>query len=88
LDMALLTLTMTVSTYLTGWGLDHTGLGVRSITSILGLTFLVPGIAWSFHLWRLGKSGLALPPLPPVERISTGGQPGPETSVPPRLGSR
>lgn len=83
LDMALLTLTMTVSTYLTGWGLDHTRLGVRSITSILGLTFLVPGIAWSFHLWRLGKGGLALPPLPPVERISTGGQPGPETSVPP-----
>jgi MFS family permease len=50
LDMALLTITLSLSTYLTGWGLDHTGLSARTIAAILGATFIIPGIAWSLYL--------------------------------------
>jgi len=46
LEMALLTLTMSVSTYLTGWGVDYPGLGARRMATVLGLAFMVPGIAW------------------------------------------
>ena len=46
LEMALLTLTMSVSTYVTGWGVDYPGLGARRMATILGLAFAVPGIAW------------------------------------------
>jgi MFS family permease len=54
LDMALLTLAMPLSTYLTGWGLDH-GMNVRSLTTVLGAVFLVPGVAWLTHLrWSSG----------------------------------
>ena len=46
LEMALLTLTMSVSTYVTGWGVDYPGLGARRMATVLGLAFMVPGIAW------------------------------------------
>jgi hypothetical protein len=46
LDMALLTLSMSVSTYLTGWGIDHAGLSARQMAVLLGLAFMIPGILW------------------------------------------
>ncbi|HLF82644.1 MAG TPA: hypothetical protein VI837_00555, partial [Blastocatellia bacterium] len=46
LEMALLTLTMSVSTYVTGWGVDYPGLGARPMATVLGLAFAVPGIGW------------------------------------------
>src|SRR5262249_20649611 len=46
LEMALLTLTMSLSTYLTGLGVDHPALGARRMAMALGLAFTVPGVAW------------------------------------------
>lgn len=46
LEMALLTLTMSVSTYVTGWGVDYPGLGARRMATVLGIAFAVPGLAW------------------------------------------
>ncbi|MFY9569982.1 MAG: MFS transporter [Blastocatellia bacterium] len=46
LEMALLTLTMSVSTYATGWGVDYAGLGARRMATVLGLAFMIPGVAW------------------------------------------
>ena len=46
LEMALLTLTMSVSTFVTGLGVDYPGLGARRMATVLGLAFAVPGIAW------------------------------------------
>ena len=46
LEMAVLTLTMSISTYVTGWGVDYPGLGARRMATILGLAFMVPGVAW------------------------------------------
>jgi MFS family permease len=46
LELAMLTLTMSLSTYFTGWGIDHAGLSPRQMATILGVAFLVPGVAW------------------------------------------
>jgi len=46
LEMALLTLTMSVSTYVTGLGVDYPGLGARRMATVLGFAFAVPGLAW------------------------------------------
>src|SRR5258706_7142134 len=46
LEMALLTLTMSVSTYVTGLGVDYPGLGARRMATVLGLAFAAPGVAW------------------------------------------
>jgi predicted MFS family arabinose efflux permease len=46
LEQSLLTLAMAVSTYLTGWSLDHAGLSAQQVATLLGLGFLIPGIAW------------------------------------------
>ncbi|HZM91547.1 MAG TPA: MFS transporter [Blastocatellia bacterium] len=46
LEMALLTLTMSISTYVTGLGVDYPDLGPRGMATILGLAFAVPGIGW------------------------------------------
>ena len=48
LELAMVTLTMSLSTYLTGWGLDYRGFSPRQMAMILGFAFLVPGIAWLF----------------------------------------
>src|SRR5437879_3178598 len=45
LEMALLTLTMSVSTYVTGWGVDYPGLGARRMATVLVLAFAVSGVA-------------------------------------------
>jgi MFS family permease len=46
LEMALLTLTMSVSTYLTGWALDSAGFSPRRVATLLGIAFIIPGIIW------------------------------------------
>jgi hypothetical protein len=46
LDMAFVTLTMSISTYLTGYGLDTAALSARLIAAILGGAFLIPGLLW------------------------------------------
>ena len=46
LEMGFLTLAMSLSTYATGWGLDHAHLSARQMAAILGLAFLIPGVAW------------------------------------------
>jgi len=56
LEMALLTLTMSVSTYLTGLGVDYPGLGARRMATALGLAFTAPGIAWLMLQKKLDKS--------------------------------
>jgi predicted MFS family arabinose efflux permease len=52
LELALLTLSMSLSTYLTGLALDRYGLAPRSAAALLGLVFLAPGLAWvSIQPW-------------------------------------
>ena len=45
-DIALQTLTMSVSTWATGFGLDHLGLSPRALMGILSATMLVPAFGW------------------------------------------
>jgi MFS family permease len=59
LEMALLTLTMSASTYLTGYGLDYAGLGPRQMAAILGLAFLIPGTLWLVLQRRLDRGEAA-----------------------------
>jgi Na+/melibiose symporter-like transporter len=80
LEIALLTLSMSVSTYFTGYGLDHAGLSARQMATILGIAFVIPGVAW-FLLQRW---------LDKAEASDTGralsiieAEPATETSVPP-----
>ena len=78
LEMALLTLTMSVSTYVTGWGVDYPGLGARRMATILGLAFAIPGIGWlMLQRWldRGESAGCAYPQME-VEPVT-------ETSYPP-----
>jgi MFS family permease len=56
IEQSLLTLAMAVSTYLTGWSLDHAGLSPRQAASLLGAAFLIPGILWWMIQRRLDKS--------------------------------
>ena len=42
----MLTLAMSVSTYLTGWGIDQAGLSPRRMAILLGVAFMIPGIGW------------------------------------------
>jgi len=59
LEMALLTLTMSVSTYVTGLGVDYPGLGARKMTMALGLAFAVPGVAWLMLQKKLDRGDQA-----------------------------
>jgi len=52
LDNTFLTLAMSLSTYMTGWGLDH-GIGPRALAAALGAIFVLPGIGWCIHLRHL-----------------------------------
>jgi hypothetical protein len=77
LEMALLTLTMSVSTYVTGWGVDYPGLGARRMATVLGLAFAVPGVAWLLlQRWLDRSDSSRLQPLREVEPVT-------ETSYPP-----
>jgi MFS family permease len=78
LEMALLTLTMSVSTYVTGWGVDHPNLGARRMATVLGLAFAVPGVLW-LMLQRWLDRGEAVPRVVPL--LEAG--PATESSYPP-----
>jgi MFS family permease len=58
LELALVTLTMSVSTYLTGWAVDFGGMGPRRVAMLLGLSFLIPGAGWLMIQGRLNRSEL------------------------------
>jgi len=60
IELALLTLTMSLSTWLTGWGVDHAGVGARSMATVLGVVFLAPGLAWWAIQRRLDRSDATL----------------------------
>ena len=78
LEMALLTLTMSISTYVTGLGVDYPGLGARRMATILGLAFAVPGIGWlMLQRWLDRGDSIVRPhPVVEVEQVT-------ETSLPP-----
>jgi predicted MFS family arabinose efflux permease len=57
LEMALLTLTMSVSTFVTGWGVDYPGLGARRMATILGVAFMLPGFSWLMLQKWLDRDG-------------------------------
>lgn len=80
LDMALVTLAMSVSTYATGWGLDHLGLRPRTMAMLLGLAFLIPGAVWLCLQRWFDKSDTKLTEQARA-RIET--QPATESSFPP-----
>jgi predicted MFS family arabinose efflux permease len=80
LEMALLTLTMSVSTYLTGWGIDHAGLSARQMAMLLGLAFMIPGVGWYLlQRWLDASEGS----LVHVETQVISQEPASETSFPP-----
>lgn len=73
IEMAMVTLTMAASTYLTGWGLDYAGLGPRAMAAILGLSFLVPGFVYVLILGWLGREEAAEPdPSSPSVQVEPG----------------
>ena len=77
LEMALLTLTMSISTYVTGWGVDHPDLGARRMATFLGLAFAIPGIIWlMLQRWLDRADSLPVP-------LVIEGDPVTETSYPP-----
>ncbi|HUK90163.1 MAG TPA: MFS transporter [Blastocatellia bacterium] len=78
LDMALLTLAMSLSTYLTGWGMDHLGLSERTLAAIMGGVFVIPGFGWVLYMIKTGRKDRRL--LVPAQGIES---PAPETSFPP-----
>ena len=78
LDMALLTLAMSLSTYLTGWGMDHLGLSERTLAAIMGGVFVIPGFGWILYMIKTGRKDRRL--IVPAQGIES---PAPETSFPP-----
>ena len=50
-EMALLTLVLSISTYLTGAALDR-GTDPRTVTAVLALLFLLPGTIWTIYAKR------------------------------------
>jgi predicted MFS family arabinose efflux permease len=80
LDMALVTLAMSVSTYATSWGLDHVGLSPRAMAMLLGLAFLIPGAVWFLLQRWLDESDAKRGELAAV-RIEA--EPARQTSFPP-----
>jgi hypothetical protein len=47
-DLGLFTLTLSISAYATGYGLDHSGLGPRVLMGILAASVTLPAAAWAF----------------------------------------
>ncbi|MEO8434048.1 MAG: MFS transporter [Pyrinomonadaceae bacterium] len=54
-ELALLTLTMAASNYITGEMLDRFGYSPRTITIAIGIVFIIPGIIWLATERRWGK---------------------------------
>jgi MFS family permease len=54
-ELALVTLIASAATYLTAYGLDELKLSARTAASLLGLLFIVPGVAWWLMEGRLSS---------------------------------
>lgn len=54
-EWALVTLTMAVSSYLTGRAIDAPGADPRAVARTLGAVFLIPGLAWTASQFILGR---------------------------------
>ena len=70
-ELALLTLTMAFSNYLTGELLDRFQISPRKVTMAIGIFFLLPGIAWfvTQRWWDSDKAREAdHPELSPVHQ--------------------
>jgi MFS family permease len=68
-ELALVTLTSSASSFLTGRALDA-GTSPRSVSLWLGALFFVPGVLWLLILSRWKESGA--PPSPPDQTVSAG----------------
>jgi MFS family permease len=66
-ELALVTLTSSISSYLTAVALDRFGWPPRTMAFALGLMFCVPGLLWLLMLsrWRLSDAPLEQPALTP-----------------------
>ncbi|PYP87628.1 MAG: MFS transporter [Blastocatellia bacterium AA13] len=62
LEQALLTAAMSLSTFVTGWALDHGGISPRQAAALLGIGFIFPGTVWIL-LQRWLDRGEAAAPL-------------------------
>jgi len=51
-ELALVTLSSSLSSYLTGYALDRGGWSPRGLSLVLGLMFLIPGVTWIVILSR------------------------------------
>jgi len=45
-DFALFTIVMSISTFVTGWGLDHSAASPRTLAALLGGLLFLPGLLW------------------------------------------
>jgi hypothetical protein len=52
-ELALVTLTSSLSSYWTGYALDRAGWSPRALSFALGVSFLAPGLLWMLFLSRL-----------------------------------
>jgi MFS family permease len=66
-ELALVTLTSSISSYWTGYQLDWVGWSPRTLSFVLGLIFFVPGILWLLILsrWREPLEPLSQPAITP-----------------------
>jgi MFS family permease len=73
-ELALLTLTMATSNYLTGEMLDRLGWPARTVTIGIGIFFLIPGILWFItrRWWDRGKEE-RIERIVAVEKLETEG---------------
>src|SRR6202008_585679 len=74
-ELALVTLTMAASNYLTGELLDRFGLNPRLVTIGIGALFLLPGIAWfvTRRWWDRGDEDLASESIQLAQRVRAEG---------------
>ncbi len=61
-ELALVTLTSSLSSYLTAYSLDRAGWSPRSMAFTLGALFVFPGTAWLIMLWRWQETDATLEP--------------------------
>lgn len=71
LEFALLTLTMSASTYVTGWAVDYGGLGPRRMAVIMGLALMIPGIMWFTIQKQINRSGDEMSPHKAQKNLET-----------------
>jgi hypothetical protein len=62
-ELALVTLTSSMSSYATGYALDRAGWSPRALSLTLGAMFLIPGVLWMLMLlrWTATDATLAAP---------------------------